>query len=54
VQLNWKLNFPPLPNSLEVVVGVAGIVTGENADGSELDDSTVDRARLGEYQLHRF
>jgi len=42
VQLNWKLsNFPPLPNSLEVVVGVAGIVTGENADGSELDDSTV-------------
>jgi len=32
----WKLsNFPPLPNSLEVVVGVAGIVTGENADGSD-------------------
>lgn len=32
----------------EVVVGVAGIVTGENADGDELDDSTVlvDRARL--------
>jgi hypothetical protein len=32
----------------EVVVGVAGIVTGENADGSELDDSTVlvDRVRL--------
>lgn len=32
----------------EVVVGVAGIVTGENADGDELEDSTVliDRARL--------
>ncbi len=32
----------------EVVVGVAGIVTGENAAGEDLDDSTVlvDRARL--------
>ena len=32
----------------EVVVGVAGILTGENADGDDVDDSTVlvDRARL--------
>ena len=32
----------------EVIVGVAGILTGENADGDEIDDSTVlvDRARL--------
>ena len=32
----------------EIVVGVAGIVAGQNADGDDLDDSTVlvDRARL--------
>jgi len=40
-------NFPPQPNSLGSLL-VAGIVTGENADGDELDDSTVlvDQARL--------